>query len=113
MALSMAQDILCSGSGSYTKCTTSSPPLNPFQTLISNLSQILGPSSGLNSSEVDVQQLQKLMEDYTSSEKDWEKYAFEDLSRGYTRNLVDEGNGQSNLVSTSLIPTILPKSHKN
>jgi hypothetical protein len=40
------------------------------------------------------------MSDYTSSESDWATYAFSDLSRGYTRNLVDEGNGKSNLVRT-------------
>ncbi|CZT02733.1 related to cysteine dioxygenase type I [Rhynchosporium agropyri] len=74
---------------------------NPFQTLVSDLSRILGPSSGLDSSDIDVQHLQRLMENYISSEKDWEKYAFEDLSRGYTRNLVDVGNGKSNLVSHS------------
>lgn len=39
------------------------------------------------------------MEEYISNEKDWDKYAFPDFSRGYTRNLVDEGNGKSNLVS--------------
>jgi cysteine dioxygenase len=38
------------------------------------------------------------MENYTSCESEWSKYAFSDLSRGYTRNLVDEGNGKSNLV---------------
>ncbi|XMA12318.1 hypothetical protein WAI453_005109 [Rhynchosporium graminicola] len=71
---------------------------NPFQTLVSDLSSILGPSSGLDSSDIDVQNLQRLMENHLSSEKDWEKYAFEDLSRGYTRNLVDVGNGKSNLL---------------
>lgn len=28
-------------------------------------------------------------------------YAFEDFSRGYTRNLVDAGKGKSNLVSSA------------
>ena len=97
MAPSIAKDAL--GSGSSLSPATKSTSLNAFETLVSDLSRILGPSSGLDSSEVDVKQLQKLMEDYVSSEKDWEKYAFEDLSRGYTRNLVDEGNGKSNLVS--------------
>lgn len=69
-----------------------------FHKLVSELSQILGPSSGLNSSEIDVRTLQKLMEDYDSSEIEWSRYAFQDLSRGYTRNLVDEGNGKSNLL---------------
>ncbi|KAH7393334.1 RmlC-like cupin domain-containing protein [Cadophora sp. MPI-SDFR-AT-0126] len=91
MTPSIAKDALGSGS------IISTPP-NPFEALVSDLSKILGSSSGLDSSEINVQELQKLMEDYISSEKDWEKYAFEDLSRGYTRNLVDEGNGKSNLL---------------
>jgi cysteine dioxygenase len=90
MAPSRAQDALGSGSGV-------SPTLDPFHRLVSDLSRNLGPSSGLDSSEIDVLKLQKLMSDYTSSESDWIKYAFSDLSRGYTRNLVDEGNGKSNL----------------
>ena len=72
-----------------------------FHRLVSELSTILGPSSGLNSAEIDVGTLRKLMENYKSMESEWSRYAFSDLTRGYTRNLVDEGNGKSNLVSTS------------
>jgi len=92
MAPSISQDSFGAGSGNTTS-------LNSFHNLVSDLSRILGPSSGLNSEEVDVQELFRLMENYISSEKEWSKYAFSDLSRGYTRNLVDEGNGKSNLVS--------------
>ena len=92
MAPSVAQGSFGAGSGNTTS-------LDYFHTLVSDLSRILGPSSGLNSEEVDVQELFRLMENYISSEKEWSKYAFSDLSRGYTRNLVDEGNGKSNLVS--------------
>jgi cysteine dioxygenase len=73
--------------------------LDAFHKLVLGLSRILGPSSGLNSEDVDVQKLLKLMQDYTSNEEHWANYAFSDFSRGYTRNLVDEGNGKSNLVS--------------
>jgi cysteine dioxygenase len=73
--------------------------MDPFHRLVTDLSRILGPSSGLDSSDVDVTQLQKLMEEYNSNEAHWSKYALSDYSRGYTRNLVDEGNGKSNLVS--------------
>ncbi|KIN06231.1 hypothetical protein OIDMADRAFT_155190 [Oidiodendron maius Zn] len=72
--------------------------MDPFHRLVSDLSRILGPSSGLNSSDIEVTELQKLMESYTSKESDWSRYAFSDFSRGYTRNLVDEGNGKSNLL---------------
>jgi cysteine dioxygenase len=92
MAPPIAQDAIGS-------CTRVTEPLDAFHRLVSDLSRILGPSSGLNSEDVDVQKLQILMEEYISNEKDWAKYAFPDFSRGYTRNLVDEGNGKSNLVS--------------
>ncbi|TVY26381.1 Cysteine dioxygenase [Lachnellula hyalina] len=69
-----------------------------FQTLVADLSRLLGPSSGIDSADVNVGELKKLMEDYVSCEEDWAKYAFSDHSRGYTRNLVDKGNGKSNLL---------------
>ncbi|KAN0103271.1 cysteine dioxygenase type I [Hyaloscypha variabilis] len=72
--------------------------LDAFHKLVLGLSRILGPSSGLNSEDVDVQKLLKLMQDYTSNEEHWANYAFSDFSRGYTRNRVDEGNGKSNLL---------------
>jgi len=94
MAPSIAQDLPGTVSGKK-------EPVDAFHRLISDLSRILGPSSGLNSEDVDVQKLHNLMEQYTSNEEEWSKYAFSDFSRGYTRNLVDEGNGKSNLVSVT------------
>jgi cysteine dioxygenase len=92
MDCSIAQDAIAHGLGK-------TEPLDAFHRLVIELSRILGPSSGLNSEDVDVQKLHNLMKGYISDEKEWSKYAFSDFSRGYTRNLVDEGNGKSNLVS--------------
>jgi cysteine dioxygenase len=77
---------------------STSNPKDQFHQLVSDLSGILGPSSGLDSEDVNVQDLHELMDNYISSEKEWSVYAFADLTRGYTRNLVDQGNGKSNLV---------------
>ncbi|KAM0263129.1 hypothetical protein ACHAPA_008962 [Fusarium lateritium] len=71
---------------------------NRFEELVQRLKDALGPSSGLTSDDVDVDYLQQLMEGYDSSNNSWSKYAFGDRIRGYTRNLVDEGNGKSNLL---------------
>ncbi|TAQ88286.1 hypothetical protein B7494_g3370 [Chlorociboria aeruginascens] len=90
MAPSLAEGVLGSSAGEQAP--------DAFHRLVSGLSKILGPCSGLNSEDVDVQQLQTLMENYVSTESEWKKYAFADTSRGYTRNLVDEGNGKSNLL---------------
>ncbi|RDW70151.1 hypothetical protein BP5796_08548 [Coleophoma crateriformis] len=72
--------------------------IDEFHNLVEDLSRNLGPSSGLYSSDVEILKLQSLMEQYVSKEQDWKKYAFSDTTRGYTRNLVDEGNGKSNLL---------------
>lgn len=74
-------------------------PLDAFHNLVQDMNTILGPSSGINSADVDVEELKKLMSAYESNEEDWLMYAFADPSRGYTRNLVDRGNGKANLVS--------------
>ena len=72
--------------------------VNKFHRLVRDLSDVLGPSSGLDSDDVDPMDLQTLMEKYMSNKSDWEIYALRDSSRTFTRNLVDRGNGKSNLV---------------
>ncbi|EAS32888.3 cysteine dioxygenase [Coccidioides immitis RS] len=73
-------------------------PSDPFHKLVQDLSDVLGPSSGLDSDDVDPMDIQRLMEGYTSNHSEWLHYALADPSRAYTRNLVDEGNGKSNLL---------------
>lgn len=75
--------------------------MDGFHRLVKELGEVLGTCSGIDSEEIEVQQLEKLMKDYTSKDEEWSSYAFADFTRGYTRNLVDEGNGKSNLVSIS------------
>jgi len=77
-------------------------PLNEFQKLVNELSDVLGPSSGLDSDDVDPNNIIRIMEKYTSDSSEWGQYALADASRAYTRNLVDEGNGKSNLVCLRL-----------
>lgn len=74
-----------------------SPPKS-FDTLVSALSAALGPSSGLDSADVNPLDIQLLMEQYISRPDEWGPYALEDANKTYTRNLIDEGNGKSNLV---------------
>ena len=70
---------------------------NAFHRLVGDLSVRLGQSSGLTSDDVKVEELQSLMENYDSKSIEWEDFAFRDFTRNYTRNLVDKGNGKSNL----------------
>lgn len=71
---------------------------NSFDLLVRSLSDVLGPSSGLDSEDVDVQEIVRLMSSYNSRPEEWQIYAMGDDSRSYTRNLVDKGNGKSNLL---------------
>ncbi|KAF8543934.1 RmlC-like cupin domain-containing protein [Trichophaea hybrida] len=84
--------------GSLCKKHNPNPYPNDFQQLVRDLNKILGPSSGIDSSDIDVNDLMKAMSDYTSTETDWKEYALADYSRHYTRNFVDHGNGKSNLL---------------
>jgi len=90
---SLAQDALAGATASI-----SSSHSDAFQKLVDDLSMVLGPSSGLTSEGIDVKILETLMKDYVSKDGEWKKYAHADGSRGYTRNLVDKGNGKSNLL---------------
>ncbi|KAI9692742.1 MAG: hypothetical protein M1820_009385 [Bogoriella megaspora] len=71
---------------------------NDFERLVAALSDILGPSSGINSADVDPEEIQELMRNYVSRESEWRHFAIADSSVSYTRNLVDSGNGKSNLL---------------
>lgn len=98
MAIDVISSALPIGSN---KSALGLPQTNKFEQLVLAMKKALGPSSGLTSDDVDVTLLNDLMRDYDSNPMEWGKYAFGDASRGYTRNLVDEGNGKSNLVSWS------------
>lgn len=78
------------------------PNTGAFEKLVQDLKDALGPSSGLTSEDVNVEHLTRLMEQYDPADKGWRSYFFGNKARNYTRNLVDEGNGKSNLVG---IPT--------
>ncbi|KAF2791011.1 cysteine dioxygenase type I [Melanomma pulvis-pyrius CBS 109.77] len=71
---------------------------NKFDALVRSLSEMLGPTSGINSEDVNPDELQALMAAYNSDEPEWKKYDWQDASKCYTRNLVDKGNGKSNLL---------------
>ena len=90
------------GVASYSQPAVNACPqdkVDQFEDLVIALKEALGPSSGLDSSDVDVNFLMSIMRIYDAEEEGWVPYAMADPSRGYTRNLVDEGNGKSNLVS--------------
>lgn len=74
-----------------------SQDMDAFHALVQDLSAVLGPSSGIDSHDVDPKELENIMKKYVSNPLEWQQYAHGDGSRNYTRNLVDKGNGKSNL----------------
>ncbi|TRX89348.1 hypothetical protein FHL15_009785 [Xylaria flabelliformis] len=72
--------------------------MSAFEQLVDDIRTALGPSSGLNSEDVDVEDLTHLMERYVSDPQEWSQYALSNDNMPYTRNLVDEGNGKANLL---------------
>ncbi|KAL2871121.1 putative cysteine dioxygenase Cdo1 [Aspergillus lucknowensis] len=85
-------------SGSASSSDSGNPLRNAFEDLVQDLSVALGPSSGLDSDDVDPLDIQRLMELYTSKPEDWLPFALGDCNKSYTRNLIDEGNGKCNLL---------------
>ncbi|KAJ1974432.1 hypothetical protein H4R35_003613 [Dimargaris xerosporica] len=67
-----------------------------FSALVRLIRQELGVH-GLGSKNVDVNRIQVLMGAYVSRKDDWAQYALFDPYK-YTRNLVDDGNGEFNLL---------------
>ncbi|KAI1745729.1 cysteine dioxygenase [Xylaria scruposa] len=81
------------------KHVDTSPSSNHFDELVASLTETLNLVSDLMSDNINVSLMMRLMSQYDSQERDWARYAFGDSNTGYTRNLVDEGNGKGNLVS--------------
>ena len=95
MAVGLASYHTQSPSGRFQSAT------NDFDDLVQDLKDVLGPSSGLDSKDVDLSSIMDLMKKYDAAEKGWVPFAMADPAIPYTRNLVDEGNGKSNLVSSA------------
>lgn len=83
---------------STTSSSSSSETIESLEDLIVAIKDFLGPTSGLDSKEVDHDVLVRMMQSYQSRAADWAKYAFADPSRNYTRNFVDDTNAKSNIL---------------
>ncbi|KAK3723441.1 hypothetical protein LTR37_001693 [Vermiconidia calcicola] len=80
-------------------------PFDSFGELVKDINSVLGPCNGIDSAGIDVEELKNTMREYRSCGEEWQQYAFADHSRAYTRNLVDNCNGKSNLNKLVLVWT--------
>lgn len=69
-----------------------------FKQLIQSIEDVLGPTSGLDSDEIDHQDLIQLMEAYISDETEWSMYAMSAPGKPYTRNQVSDINEKANVL---------------
>ena len=71
---------------------------NAFHQLVLDLKAILNRSPGAKFSDIDPGPILTLMEKYQSEKTHWLDYAYGNKDHCFTRNLVDHGNGNWNLV---------------
>ncbi|CDK26987.1 unnamed protein product [Kuraishia capsulata CBS 1993] len=69
-----------------------------FDSLLAEFESRLGVEDVLTPQTIDHTKMIALMESYTSEESDWEKYAYHDSSRSYTRNGVENFGHNANLL---------------
>lgn len=73
-------------------------PRSRFRQLINDIRSWLGSDNSIKSSTALRHLLELQLETYKSEDTGWEEYAFRDPSQTFTRNLVDRGTGDYNLV---------------
>ena len=85
--------------GSIT-CYEPLPERYNLQGLIQDIKSHLGESGGISSEEVDEEYLISLAQKYLSDPSDWLEYFYNDTSKNYTRNAIENINRKANIVST-------------
>ncbi|KAL8924786.1 MAG: hypothetical protein Q9208_003876 [Pyrenodesmia sp. 3 TL-2023] len=73
-------------------------PQDHFRRLVKDIQITLGSENGIAASDAVRRKLQDMLQEYQSDEVAWQKYAFRDPTETFTRNLVDRGNGNYNLI---------------
>ncbi|KAL9028478.1 MAG: hypothetical protein Q9180_007161 [Flavoplaca navasiana] len=73
-------------------------PRSRFRQLINDIRSWLGSDNSIVSSGALRHLLELQLEEYKSEDSGWKEYAFRDPSQTFTRNLVDRGTGDYNLV---------------
>lgn len=75
------------------------PATYNLQDLVSDIKAHLGHSSGIDSSDVDPNHLISLLQKYSSEPADWLRFFYNDPSKSYTRNAIENINRKANIVS--------------
>jgi cysteine dioxygenase len=80
-------------------------PQYSLDDLVQDIKTYLGSSGGISSTEVDNEYLISLAQKYISDPNDWARYFYNDTSKNYTRNAIENINQKANIVSNPLTST--------
>ncbi|KAJ5540142.1 Cysteine dioxygenase [Penicillium frequentans] len=69
-----------------------------LECLVDDIKQHLGESGGISSEEVDEEYLISLARKYISDPSDWIEYFYNDTSKNYTRNAIENINHKANIL---------------
>ena len=69
-----------------------------LESLIKDIKEYFGKSKGITSNEVDTHYLISLANKYVSDPADWFDYFYNDTSKNYTRNSIENINQKANIV---------------
>lgn len=74
-------------------------PQYSLDNLVQDIKTYLGESGGISSADVDNEYLISLAQKYISDPNDWARYYYNDTSKNYTRNAIENINQKANIVS--------------
>ncbi|KAE8381737.1 RmlC-like cupin domain-containing protein [Aspergillus bertholletiae] len=74
------------------------PPTYDLQDLVHDIKAYLGDSSGIDSSDVDHEYIIALAQKYVSNPNDWLRFFYNDPSKNYTRNAIENINHKANIL---------------
>jgi cysteine dioxygenase len=77
-------------------------PQYNLEDLVQDIKAHLGESGGISSADVDNEYLISLAKKYISDPNDWARYFYNDPSKAYTRNAIENINQKANIVSEIL-----------
>lgn len=81
--------------------------------LVQDVKKHLGESGGISSEDVDEDYLISLLRKYISDPSDWIDYFYNDTSKNYTRNAIENINHKANIVRRHFTKDILYGAHAN
>ncbi|KAL2827465.1 RmlC-like cupin domain-containing protein, partial [Aspergillus pseudoustus] len=74
------------------------PPRYSLDELVHDIKTYLGDSNGISSEDIDSNYLISLVERYQASDPDWTRFYYNDPSKNYTRNAIENINHKANIL---------------